>query len=163
MRGGQTDTGGAPIRSEWVAVELRALVSGARKPAGQKTGPYDACDTERPANPDNLKYSEALRTLLIGEDSALHLNNFLWAYPVDTGKLTRLLSAPAGAELTGLQAVPDLDAHGYIFVNIQHPGAARELEKYPDEVRVGLRARIDFRGAVGYLGGLPGIGSASGD
>lgn len=163
LRGGQTDTGGAPIRSEWVAVGLRPLVSGARKPAGQKTGPYDACDTERPANPDNLKYSEALRTLFIGEDSARHLNNFLWAYPVDTGKFTRLLSAPAGGEITGLQAVPDLDGHGYIFANIQHPGAARELEKYPDEVRVGLRARIDPRGAVGYLGGWPGIGGASGD
>ncbi len=30
------------------------------------------------ANPDNLKFSEAMRTLFIGDDSGTHINNFLW-------------------------------------------------------------------------------------
>ena len=57
------------------------------------------------ASPDNLSYSEAMRTLFIGEDSSKHTNNFVWAYNVDTKELERILSVPAGAEATGLFAV----------------------------------------------------------
>lgn len=158
LSGAQKDTAGEAIKSEWVAVTLRALVTGARKPFGQMAyGKYDKCDTDRMANPDNIKYAEELRTLFIGEDSGTHLNNFLWAYHVDTGALTRLLSAPAGAEHTGLQWVNGVGGHAYIMGNIQHPGAAKDLEKYPDEVKVKLRTQVDPRGAVGYLGGLPAL------
>ena len=45
-------------------------------------------------NPDNLKFSEKLRTLFIGEDSGYHVNNFLWAYNVDTKALARVMSRP---------------------------------------------------------------------
>jgi hypothetical protein len=41
------------------------------------------------ANPDNLKFSEKMRTLFIGEDSGQHVNNFLWAYNIDTKVLSR--------------------------------------------------------------------------
>jgi hypothetical protein len=41
--------------------------------------------------------------------------------------------------------------------NIQHPGAANDLKQYPDAIRVELRKRIDQRGSIGYLGGLPAI------
>jgi secreted PhoX family phosphatase len=158
LSGAQKDAGGEAIRSEWVAVTLRALVTGGRKPFGQTAyGRYDKCDTDRMANPDNIKYAEELRTLFIGEDSGTHLNNFLWAYNVDTGSLARILSAPAGAEHTGLQWVNGVHGHAYILGNIQHPGAAKDLEKYPDAVKVKLRAQVDPRGAVGYLGGLPAI------
>ena len=54
------------------------------------------------ANPDNLKFSETLRTLFIGEDSSTHVNNFVWGYNVDTKQLSRLMSMPSGAEATGL-------------------------------------------------------------
>lgn len=158
LSGAQKDTLGEAIKSEWVAVTMQARVTGARKPFGQTAyGQYDKCDTDRMANPDNIKYAEELRTLFIGEDSGTHLNNFLWAYNVDTGSLTRLLSAPAGAEHTGLQWVNGVNGHAYILGNIQHPGAAKDLEKYPDEIKVKLRAQVDQRGAVGYLGGLPAI------
>lgn len=152
---GRKDSGGQAIRSAWVASSMRALVSGAKKPAGQNAGRFDACDTERMANPDNLHYSERLRTLFIGEDSGNHLNNFLWAYRVPDGKLTRLASAPAGAEWTGLQAVEDANGHAYLMANIQHPGSAKDLERYPEEVRTGLRGLVDQRGAVGYFGPFP--------
>jgi secreted PhoX family phosphatase len=49
------------------------------------------------ANPDNLKFSEKMRTLFIGEDSSQHVNNFMWAYNVDTKQLSRVLSVPQAA------------------------------------------------------------------
>ena len=58
---------------------------------------------EKIANPDNVFFSNKMRTLFVGEDSGTHVNNFLWAYNVDTGKLTRILSQASGAESTGLQ------------------------------------------------------------
>ena len=51
----------------------------------------NTANPERIANPDNLKFSEKLRTLFIGEDSGMHVNNFLWAYNVDTKTLARVL------------------------------------------------------------------------
>lgn len=158
LAAGQKDSGGAAIDSGWVATDMRALLLGAKKPFGQNAyGKLDKCDTDRLANPDNLKYSPEMRTLFIGEDSGAHLNNFLWAYNVDSGSLTRILSAPAGAEHTGLAIAASLDGHGYIFSNVQHPGAWKDLKAYPDSIRVELRNKVDQRGAVGYLWGLPAL------
>lgn len=158
LSGAQKDDGGEPIRSEWVAATLQARILGAKKPFGQiEYGQHDSCDTDRIANPDNIKYSSEMRTLFIGEDSGTHLNNFLWAWNVDGGTLTRILSAPAGGEHTGLQIVPALNGHAYIMSNVQHPGAANDLKKYPDSVKLDLRRKIDQRGAIGYLGGLPAL------
>ncbi|QNT68627.1 PhoX family protein [Defluviicoccus vanus] len=155
MRGGVKDTDGKPIASDWVAVNAAALVHGAKKPMGQSVGAYDTCDTEQVANPDNIKYSEAMRTVLIGEDSNNHLNNFIWAVDPATGAAVRIFSAPAGAENTGLQAVDAANGFAYVMANLQHPGATDELQRYPVEIARQLRSLVDQRGAVGYLGPLP--------
>ncbi|MGD9788846.1 MAG: PhoX family phosphatase, partial [Sulfuricellaceae bacterium] len=158
LRGGVKDSDGRAIDSDWVATSMKALLTGAKKPADQTAyGRYDKCDTDRVANPDNLKYSAALDTLFIGEDSGNHLNNFLWAYRVGDGRLTRIASAPIGAEWTGLQVVENLNGFAYVMANIQHPGAAKDLEKYPPEVRDALREQVDQRGVVGYLGVMPAV------
>jgi hypothetical protein len=52
----------------------------------------------------------------------MHVNNFLWAYNVDTKVLSRILSTPAGAESTGLHAVDAVNGWTYIMSNFQHPG-----------------------------------------
>jgi len=116
-------------------------------------------DVDRIANPDNLKFSERLRTLFIGEDSGMHVNNYLWAYNVDAKKLARILSCPAGAESTGLQAVDDVNGFAYIMSNFQHAG---DWEKgLHDKVKAELAPLIDknYRNrrsaAVGYINGLP--------
>jgi len=150
LRGGQIDTVGRPIVSEWVPVRTRALLLGediAPDAMGNKS------NADRIGNPDNLKFSERMRTLFIGEDSTSHVNNFLWAYHVDTGKLARLMSLPAGAESTGLHAVDEINGWTYIMSNFQHAG-----EKVgPGE----LRSRIDanynggYSAAVGYLTATP--------
>ena len=96
-----------------------------------------------------------MRTLFIGEDSGNHVNNFLWAYNVDTRKLSRILSCPAGAESTGLQAVDDVNGFSYIMSNFQHPG---DWESPLHDVVKGtldplIRANYNnrFSAAVGYL------------
>lgn len=119
LRGGQKDTAGGAINSEWMPVDTKALLAGediAADALGNTGNPNKIC------NPDNLKFSEKMRTLFIGEDSGQHVNNFLWAYNVDTKELSRLMSIPAGGESTGLHAVDEINGWTYIMSNFQHPG-----------------------------------------
>lgn len=157
LGGGQTDSTGRAIRSDWVGTRTTALVTGARKPAGQTAyGKFDKCDTDKMANPDNLSYSPALRTLFIGEDSGNHLNNFVWAYSLDDSSLTRIYSAPAGGENTGLQVVENAGGFSYLLGNVQHPGALEDLGKpqYAG-IKERMRTMVDLRGSVGVLAVLP--------
>ena len=157
LGGGQRDILGATIPSDWVASSIQALVTGAKKPFGQMRGELDKCDTERVANPDNIKYSEIMRTLFIGEDSENHLNNFVWAFNIDKQQAVRIFSAPIGAENTGLQVVENWNGHAYLMSNIQHPAARDDLKQYPDAIKDPLRATVSQKGVVGYIGGLPAI------
>lgn len=159
LKGGERDLNDGKIDSEWVASSIQALVTGAKKPFGQIYGDLDKCDTDRIANPDNLKYSESLHTLFIGEDSGNHLNNFVWAYNVDQkqSKPVRILSAPIGAEDTGLQVVDDWNGHFYLMGNVQHPGATDDLKLYPPAIKDVLGKKVDQRGVVGYIDGLPSV------
>jgi secreted PhoX family phosphatase len=153
LAGGQKDTSGAAINSEWVPTVTKALLAGediAADALGNTGNP------DKIANPDNLKFSEAMRTLFIGEDSGQHVNNFVWAYNVDTKKLSRLMSMPAGAEATGLSVVDDLNGWTYITTNFQHAGdwgsVHGKVQSTLDPlVRANYKDR--FGAAVGYLTG----------
>ncbi|MBI5120764.1 MAG: DUF839 domain-containing protein [Rhodospirillales bacterium] len=121
------------------------------------------------ANTDNVFFSEKMRTLFVGEDSGTHVNNFVWAYNVDTKKLTRILSSASGAENTGLQVIDNLSGHAYIMSNNQHLG--EWIKSMPKEVKDRLSAKAkELHGAnakgaltyqqmapVGYIGGMPGL------
>jgi secreted PhoX family phosphatase len=157
LRGGELDHNGRKIQSDWVAASMRVMISGAAKPLGQKHGEMDKCDTDRIAGPDNLKYSESMRTLFIGEDSGNHLNNFVWAYNIDAVQTNpvRIFSAPIGGESTGLQVIENWNGHAYLMSNIQHPAATEDLSKYPPEIAEVLSKKTDKRGVVGYISGLP--------
>jgi hypothetical protein len=150
----QRDTGGRSIDSKYVGVALRPLVLGKDM---TKDAVGNTAEVDRIANPDNIKYSEKMRTLFIGEDSSTaHINNFLWAYSVDTGKLSRILSLPAGAESTGLQVLDDLNGHAYLMSNYQHPG------DFSVNIDLALKAELEpmidkYKAGIGYLGGLPGL------
>ncbi len=159
LKGGQTDSAGAAINSDWVPVDMAppaALV-------GQDLAAADAlgnqAHADKIANPDNLKFSEKLRTLFIGEDSGMHVNNFLWAYNVDSKQLARILSCPAGAESTGLQGVDDVGGWTYILSNFQHPGdwetPLHDIVKPTLDPLVRSNYKDRFGAAVGYLTGLP--------
>ncbi|MFP5393702.1 MAG: PhoX family protein, partial [Gammaproteobacteria bacterium] len=85
LAGGQKDTSGAAIDSEWMPSVTRTLLVGEDLAAPDALG--NLANPDKVANPDNLKFSEKMRTLFIGEDSGQHVNNFLWAYNVDTKTL----------------------------------------------------------------------------
>jgi secreted PhoX family phosphatase len=151
LKGGQKDTGGAAIDSEWMPADTKALLTG-EDIAADALG--NTANPEKVANPDNLKFSEKMRTLFIGEDSSQHVTNFLWACNVDTRVLSRIMSMPAGAESTGLHAVDELNGWTYIMSNFQHPGDWGDIHgavKSTLDPLVRANYKDKFGAAVGYL------------
>jgi len=152
----QKDTLGADINSAYVATTMTGLVVGEDITA-DAVG--NISNDDKIANPDNIKFAEKTRTLFIGEDSGRHVNNYVWAYNVDSGALSRILSVPAGAEATGLQAVDDLNGFAYVMSNFQHPG---DYIKTMDST---LQASVDplinslwsnkEKAGIGYISGIP--------
>ncbi|MEI5995994.1 DUF839 domain-containing protein [Paraburkholderia bengalensis] len=154
LKGGQRDLDGAAINSEWVPVDMSAPAALVGEDLATADSLGNTANAEKIANPDNLKFSEKLRTLFIGEDSGMHVNNFLWAYHVDTKTLSRILSCPAGAESTGLHAVDEINGWTYIMSNFQHAGDWSSLHAKVQTtldplVRANYKDR--FGAAVGYL------------
>jgi secreted PhoX family phosphatase len=147
------DSTGGAINSEWVPTSSQFILLGEDLATADALG--NLANADKIANPDNLKFSEEMRTLFIGEDSGMHVNNFLWAYNVDTQTLSRVMSTPAGAESTGLHAVDKINGWTYIMSNFQHPGDWES--PLHDVVKPTLdpliRANYDdrFGAAVGYL------------
>jgi secreted PhoX family phosphatase len=153
LKGGQKDTAGNAINSEWMPADTKALLVG-EDIAADALG--NTANPNKVGNPDNLKFSEKMRTLFIGEDSSQHVNNFLWAYNVDTKQLSRLLSVPAGGESTGLHAVDDINGWTYIMSNFQHPGDWGGIHagvKTTLDPLVRANYKNKFGAAVGYLTG----------
>jgi secreted PhoX family phosphatase len=151
LKGGLKDTAGAAINSEWMPVDIKALI------AGQDISADALGNTANPnmiANPDNLKFSEKMRTLFIGKDSGQHVNNFLWAYNVDTKTLSRIMSIPAGGESTGLHAVDEINGWTYIMSNFQHAGDWGSIHnnvKATLDPLIKANYKDKFAAAVGYL------------
>jgi hypothetical protein len=158
LTSGQKDTSGSAIDSDWVPATSQFILLGEDLATADSLG--NLASATKIANPDNLKFSETLRTLFIGEDSGLHVNNFLWAYNVDTQQLSRILSTPAGAESTGLHAVTDLNGWTYILSNFQHPGdwesPLHDVVKVTLDPLVRANYKDRYGASVGYLTGTPG-------
>ena len=119
LKGSLVDDTNQLINSEWAPFQSHMLLMG-EDISADNLG--NTANPNKVASPDNLKFSETLRTLFIGEDSGNHVNNFLWAYNIDTRSLDRILSTPAGAESTGLHAVDSINGWTYIMSNFQHAG-----------------------------------------
>ncbi|MDN5416165.1 MAG: DUF839 domain-containing protein [Acinetobacter sp.] len=155
LAGSKSDKSGSPIVSEWVPYQSHMLLIGKDiDAAADPLGIGNTSDPNTIASADNLKFSETFRTLFIGEDSGNHVNNYLWAYNVDTKKLDRILSCPAGAESTGLHAVDSINGWTYIMSNFQHPGDWGSLHSKVQAtldplIRANYKDR--FAAAVGYL------------
>jgi secreted PhoX family phosphatase len=153
LKGGQKDDKSTAINSEWMPVDTKALITG-EDIAADALG--NTANPNKVANPDNLKFSEKMRTLFIGEDSSMHVNNFLWAYNIDTKTLSRIMSTPAGAESTGLHAVDDVNGWTYIMSNFQHAGDWGRIHntvKATLDPLIKANYKDKFGAAVGYLTG----------
>jgi secreted PhoX family phosphatase len=154
----QKDTEGNVIASDYAGT---ALVGVPELNGGWLGGVKDAegnqCTQDKICGPDNLRYVESIRTLLIGEDTSRRNNNSVWAFNIDTRKLARVLSVPMGAEATGLTAVADANGYAYIMSNFQHPGESG-LPSYTGADKAQVTALIDSnwgnrkQSAIGYLG-----------
>lgn len=157
MTPGQVDDNDARIESDYVVTSLYAedkLIG--RDIATDALG--NTADPDFIANTDNIFFSEKMRTLFVGEDSGTHVNNFVWAYNVDTKKLSRILTNVAGAEATGLQAVDNMDGFAYIMSNSQHHGDYIGSMDPTMEAAVEATGLVDkFDGNFGYIGGMPAI------
>ncbi len=155
LKGGQKDGSGSVIDSDWVAVDMAAPAALVGEDLATPDALGNTAHADKIANPDNLKFSEKMRTLFIGEDSGMHVNNFLWAYNVDSKVLSRIQSCPAGAESTGLGVVDDLNGWTYITSNFQHPGDwdhklhSKVQATLDPLVRANFKDR--FGASVGYL------------
>jgi secreted PhoX family phosphatase len=81
----------------------------------------------------------------------------VWAFNVDTRRLSRILSAPMAAEATGLTAVANTNGFAYIMSNVQHPGEGG-LPSYTGADRAEVLAQIESKwggrkkSAIGYIG-----------
>ncbi|KAF6262042.1 hypothetical protein COO60DRAFT_687772 [Scenedesmus sp. NREL 46B-D3] len=123
------------------ATQAEVLLAGSNSTNVNKD---NACDVNAIAGPDNVFYTN--HNLLIAEDTSKHQNNFLWAYNLRTGSLTRILSTPTGGEVTG----PRLSlaaGRAYLTWAIQHP--------LDDQQPNDAEQEMAQRGYVGYLGPLP--------
>ena len=155
LTGSQKDSDGNAIDSAWVPASSQFILLGEDLAAADTLG--NLANAAKIGNPDNLKFAEKMRTLFIGEDSGLHVNNFLWAYNVDTKVLSRVLSCPAGAESTGLHAVDDINGWTYVMSNFQHAGdwetPLHDIVKPTLDPLVRAEYNDRYGAAVGYLTG----------
>ncbi|MEJ2466920.1 MAG: DUF839 domain-containing protein [Candidatus Thiodiazotropha sp.] len=116
-----------PLNADFVATAMQLLLQG--EPVDDD--PDNQCSSEGIANPDNLTFITGQGTLIIAEDSGQgHMNNMLWAYDLEKQSLTRLLTAPLGAEVTGSYYYPDIGGWGYLMCTIQHPSRGPALTGY---------------------------------
>jgi len=153
LKSGIKDSEGNAINSDYVPVDMYVpeMLLG-QEIATDEFG--NTCAVDKVANTDNIFFSEKMRTLFIGEDSGTHTNNFVWAYNVDTKKLSRIASVTAGGESTGLQVVENLNGHTYIMSNAQHLGDFTKTT--PATLKAELETKIDkFNAPFGYIGGIP--------
>jgi secreted PhoX family phosphatase len=122
-------------KGAWQPTKARVIIAGSDKTG---TDADNACDVNGIASPDNVFVIPGTSTLLIAEDTDHHANNVLWAADVsDTSSppaLTRVLSAPLGAEITGLSSAT-FGQHSYIPMAFQHPNVGKA--------------------SIGYLGPFP--------
>lgn len=153
LKGSQKDTDGNAISSEYVGVSIMAPVGlVGEEIAADANG--NTCSVNKIANTDNVTFSPKMRTLFVGEDSGTHTNNFVWAYNVNTKKLSRILSVVAGGESAGLQVVDNMNGHSYIMSNSQHH--ADFTKTTPKALKDSLGKLIDkFNANFGYIGGMP--------
>jgi len=157
---GQMDSDGNPIESADVPVSMSVPqgLLGVDLAEADEWG--DTASVDHIANADNLYWSSAYKTLFVGEDSSsMRLNNVLWAWQDGMTAPVRLLTSPAGAELTGLRIHENVAGHAYGLTNAQHVGDFKLDEKFPlrDALMPVVEAKWGNRqiAPLGYVKGLP--------
>jgi hypothetical protein len=156
--GGQTDSSGAAIDSEFVPVSMSVPAGLMGNDMAETDALGNRAHPDAVANPDNLYWSAAYKTLFVGEDTGLHTSNVLWAWQPGMSAPVRLLNLPAGAESTGLRVIENLGGFAYVTSNAQHVG---DFKPGDNELLKEAKAMIDAKwdnghmAPLGYVTGLP--------
>jgi len=158
VKGSQLDNAGNAIDSAYVAVSMSVPQGLMGLDLAEADAMGNKADLTHIANPDNLYWSAEYKTLFVGEDSGMHLNNTLWAWQDGMTTPVPLLYAAAGAELTGLRVQENIGGHPYALTNAQHvgdfkPGDNARLQAVMDEVTANWLDRQ--QAPTGYITGMP--------
>lgn len=146
------------MQGPWIATSMKGLVSGRPLKPGDPASDLNSCDPNLPGNPDNMRYLPQTNTLLIGEDTSAHVNNYVFAYNVVNKSLTRVMSMPSGGEFAGTFSPLVWRGKSYLFINSQY---ALDSQAFNAEGKVSNQDALDAAapsekgGVVGYLGGFP--------
>lgn len=158
VAGGQKDSDGNAIASEFVPVGMSVPKGLLGVDLAKADALGNKSDPNYVAGSDNLYWSSAYKTLFIGEDTSRHTANVLWAWQDGMEKPVRLLTGPAGAELTGLRIHENVGGHAYALTNAQHVG---DFEPGENPVLQQAMMLINAKWAkrhmapIGYVSGLP--------
>ncbi len=142
------DDKGAAIPSEYAVDAMAGEIMGTPR-SYPKGSDFEAnkCDINTIAEPDNLTFIENSDILIIGEDTGLHQNDFIWAYDVEKKALTRILSTPYGSESTSPFWYPNIGGSGYLTTVVQHPFGESDKEKQ--------QSPQDLESWIGVVGPFP--------
>lgn len=146
---GVRDSRGQAIDSAHVPLELHAAVRGVPDGSG--------CAPTGISNPDNVTYLGGYDLLAIAEDTRRSPDG-LWVWDRHLDTLSRVLLAPAEAEIAGLGWLPDLGGHAYLTLSLQGPGSDTRDAAPFDPALAGKpygAVEDDHRSVVGVLGPLP--------
>jgi len=136
------------IGSNYVATNMKALITGTMKDYSGTTFENNACDVDGLANPDNVTYIPQYNTLIIGEDTGSgHQNDMIWSYNLSNKSLTRIQTTPYGSETTSPYVYTDINGWGYIMSVVQHPYGESDSDK--------STGAGDNAAYTGYIGPFP--------
>ncbi len=144
------------LDENYSAVAMQSLVLGIPLRKNEKYSDEYYCHPDSISNPDNIIYLGS-NMLLIGEDTTLHVNNYVWLYNTQTKQMTRIASLPIGAEVTGL-AYSNINTKDPIFINIQHPFTDNPYNTQglkPNSYLLQNASFDEMKGSIGYIDGLP--------
>ncbi|MCD8543494.1 MAG: DUF839 domain-containing protein [Sulfurospirillum cavolei] len=145
---GQKDANGTPLASAMVATTFVGEVMGEMK-TYPKGSDYEGnkCSVDAIAEPDNLTFIKNSNLLIIGEDTGLRQIDYMWAYNVETKKLTRIFTTPYGSETTSPFWYPNIGGNAYLTAVVQHPYGESDKDK--------KSSPQDIESWVGVVGPFP--------
>ncbi|WP_041962943.1 PhoX family protein [Sulfurospirillum cavolei] len=145
---GQKDANGASLASAMVATTFVGEVMGEMK-TYPKGSDYEGnkCSVDAIAEPDNLTFIKNSNLLIIGEDTGLRQIDYMWAYNVETKKLTRIFTTPYGSETTSPFWYPNIGGNAYLTAVVQHPYGESDKDK--------KSSPQDIESWVGVVGPFP--------
>lgn len=121
------------INSDFVVTTMRGFLFGEDLTQADSAG--NLANVEKVANPEHIVYAERLKTLFIAESNInkLHKNAYVWAYHIDSKKLSRIVSIPSESNLSSIKS----------------------FEHYNNFNYLGFTTSNAKQGEIGYLSGLP--------